>query len=315
MSSGKNPRLVLIGVVILIIAVFAGVVSVYEKRLSVLERSTSRFEGKNKKTKILAGNEIASLEKIVTALNKASKNLEYGQPALRSDLLAVRRLALNLDPRLTGVTDSFKLAVLLRDHVYKSVPQKDTGNEYLRGSIFDYYQRAVRDPEVGLICQGLSMTYRIVLEAFGIPSRGVSMFSSKNGLDNSHTSVEVYIDGRWVISDPTFNLMFESDGKYLGWEVLRARILKGAPYKSTSNGMKVRPNDSLENYFAPLSELVKYLAIQPAMVRTLMKEKHFKIRLMPDGWDGFVIMEGGKRLNIIPNKNEIESKIAEGILR
>lgn len=85
----------------------------------------------------------------------------------------------------------------------------------------------------GLLCGGMARLFAAALEANGIESRVV--FLSRNFPDpsDSHVTVEVREEGRWVIYDPTFNLSVVRGGRRLGAEEVQQSLIRGGaePYR------------------------------------------------------------------------------------
>ncbi len=80
----------------------------------------------------------------------------------------------------------------------------------------------------GLLCRGMADVYYHALRANGIEARRVRL--ARNLLDpfDTHQTVEVFQEGRWVIYDPTFNVSFERQGVLLGAQEIHSALLTGA---------------------------------------------------------------------------------------
>lgn len=68
----------------------------------------------------------------------------------------------------------------------------------------------------GLICTGMAQIFCDALLANDIPARRV--FLQRNMFDSldTHVTVEVWVDGKWRIYDPTFHLAFKRNSTYIG---------------------------------------------------------------------------------------------------
>ena len=79
----------------------------------------------------------------------------------------------------------------------------------------------------GLVCSGMATLYAAALHDAGYRARIVSL--RRNILDpyDSHTTVEVFLDGAWRLIDPTFGVSWVRNGEILSaWQV-RAETLEG----------------------------------------------------------------------------------------
>lgn len=80
----------------------------------------------------------------------------------------------------------------------------------------------------GAVCSEMSVLYRNVLSAVGIRSRIISL--SRNMFDayDSHETVEVFLSGKWVVMDPTFNISFsDARGQFLSAQEIKGYFLSG----------------------------------------------------------------------------------------
>ncbi|MEW5735391.1 MAG: transglutaminase-like domain-containing protein [Thermodesulfobacteriota bacterium] len=230
------------------------------------------------------------------------------------DLLLIRRNVLNLEPRIEEAKDSLEQAILLRNHVYSRVPLKPSqqGTDFMK--FFEEFHKSVYDPNHGHICGGLTNVFMVVCEAFGIPSRYAGLFSDVKEPYDSHATVEVFVDGKWVAMDPTYNVMLKEGNSYIGYQRVRELILAGKPYSVTTNGMEVFPDRVFENYPVPLKDLVRYLIVYPATVRDQRgKATKYPMVLLPRGWDGKI--QGKERQYNLARVTPFYNIISNGILR
>lgn len=81
----------------------------------------------------------------------------------------------------------------------------------------------------GLGCRGMARLFSAVLATLGIESRLVVLCRNiLDGLD-THITVEVRWDGRWVVLDPTFHAAFAAaSGEYLSAQEVKAAVFRGA---------------------------------------------------------------------------------------
>ena len=104
----------------------------------------------------------------------------------------------------------------------------------------------------GIICRPVSL--------------GTQRFEMGEDLGDTHALVEVFDkkQSRWLLVDPTFNVVFESgDGRMLGVAELIALSQSGGNWKSKQIGPSL-PSRSLEEYYLPIGKLL-WLADAPAV--------------------------------------------------
>lgn len=107
----------------------------------------------------------------------------------------------------------------------------------------------------GLLCGGMSAVYFNSLVAQGYRARIVSWFRHQGITPDSHITVEIFENGRWVLYDPTFNTAFLKDGTRLGAKELQNIFL-------TENSSRVKLDFFGEvNYPARLEDY--YINWQP----------------------------------------------------
>ena len=107
----------------------------------------------------------------------------------------------------------------------------------------------------------MSLTYHFALNALGIPNRIAALASKAhlegNAVGDTHSTVEVFHNGKWFVSDPTFNVHFDcSDGsRFLSVPEMRACVNEGhklvpVPGKAQIDGRTVA------EYYLPYEELL-----------------------------------------------------------
>ena len=84
---------------------------------------------------------------------------------------------------------------------------------------------------IGALCSGMSILFQEALAIQDILSRRIKL--TRNLLDkfDSHTSVEVLLNDRWALFDPTFNVSFEKDGALLGAFDVQQSLLDGTVHR------------------------------------------------------------------------------------
>ncbi|MBI3408297.1 MAG: transglutaminase domain-containing protein [Planctomycetes bacterium] len=170
---------------------------------------------------------------------------------------ALHDLVLLVDPTIAQATSPLDLAIRLRDHVYQDrrhgllVSAWTTLNPYQR------YVDAILYHHNPLICGGAMILYQDLLTAFGLKGRYVLLWAFDN--INTHATNEVYIQGRWIVMDPTFNVSVRSkvDNHFMSW----AEIQAGMSYVLDRNGKSAHQPLIAEDYplsFQQLTKVIKY---------------------------------------------------------
>lgn len=186
---------------------------------------------------------------------------------------------------------SVHLASNLRDYIYRNV-RLESSSDYI-----DYYnfastfKTATIQQEFGLLCGGLSLLYMAALESLDIPSRFVGILSSTEVPYDSHATVEIFIDGQWIASDPTFNIMYMKNGRYLSYKDVYESLKSGKEFSISSNGYEIQSDRSIQNYYITQEELFQFVYIHPGFTnedRTPNQVSH-----LPEWWDGHVTLQDG----------------------
>jgi hypothetical protein len=220
---------------------------------------------------------------------------QHGTPGPSTDDLAgVRVLAYDLEPRLMDSTDELQTAILLRNLIHQRVPLKSTAPD----ANFTHYRRtfyrSLLDDKYGHICGGLAYNYLLALRAFGIRARYVGIYSQATDAPkpvDSHASVEVFIDERWFVQDPTFNCTLVNEaGVALGWAEVARTIRKGAAIRADTNGYAVAESRTLGNYYISLPALCRYVVFG----LTTAGQDNYR---WPASWDGLVKYADGSTYN------------------
>lgn len=79
----------------------------------------------------------------------------------------------------------------------------------------------------GLVCSQMAVLFQAALRSRGHMAREVRLARSLLSEQDTHVTVEVLVDGRWVIYDPTFHVTFQQDGRLLGSAEIHQAILEG----------------------------------------------------------------------------------------
>lgn len=102
----------------------------------------------------------------------------------------------------------------------------------------------------GMICGGLAAVHFNALKGHGYKARMVKLLRQSVHTPDSHQTVEVWQDGGWKISDPTFNVEFWKNGTRTGAVEVQKSILNG-DYRDVEYRFKgeVQYPARLEDYY------------------------------------------------------------------
>lgn len=116
--------------------------------------------------------------------------------------------------------------LVLLEQVMNSVNKIETRPRYDALSV---YRDSLKGK--GTLCGGMASLYFSVLRLNGINARIVLLTRNLYDIYDTHTTVEVLINNRWVIFDPSFNVSFEKEGKLIGSQEIKESLCDGSLYK------------------------------------------------------------------------------------
>lgn len=86
----------------------------------------------------------------------------------------------------------------------------------------------------GALCSGMAVLFLNALSAVDVPARIVSLQRNAFDGNDSHVTVEVRMNGKWVVMDPTFNLSFaDTHGELLSAQDIHVALLAGTSQNIT----------------------------------------------------------------------------------
>jgi hypothetical protein len=92
-------------------------------------------------------------------------------------------------------------------------------------SATEAFQRAQEGQ--GLSCGSMTLIFAAAVRAAGYKARRVQLVRSVLNDIDTHITVEVLLNGRWVIFDPTFNTSYEKGGVLIGAQEVRQSLIDG----------------------------------------------------------------------------------------
>lgn len=170
----------------------------------------------------------------------------------------LKRLSSLLDPSLLGATSVHDLAVRLRNHVYQSYVLGSNTAAFLTVSPLTRYINALVSKNEKVLCQGAQILYAELLDAYGIKNRKVYLWARDKY--NNHATNEIFINGRWIIEDPSFGVEFRNgSGRLLSFSDIRT-----SKWHLERNGYLPRKDrPTFEQYPITLDNLVTYIVYSP----------------------------------------------------
>ena len=130
----------------------------------------------------------------------------------------------------------------------------------------------------GLLCDGMALLFQQILAAVGIPSRILWLFRNLFDPLDSHVTVEVWLNDRWVLVDPTFGLCFtDNQGCWVSAQTLKQALFLGqfqdySPvslaegcYPPRLNSYYLHMAVCFNNVFVPVKPRYRWLAKCPLL--------------------------------------------------
>jgi hypothetical protein len=187
--------------------------------------------------------------------------------------MTIGNLAMKYAPNLSHETDKLAIAFLLRDQIYhrckmEPTPLWMTQNDWLNFNTV--YSACIKDRSYGHECQGRGYLYLMALKALGIQGRYVGLWPTINITDPAHTlvhaSCEVFINGRWIVCDPHYNITLKDDtGRLLSWQEAQVKLHANLNVTQDYNGFSSIPTLNIAHYLAlyntTLKDMTRYMMI------------------------------------------------------
>ncbi|OAD22481.1 hypothetical protein THIOM_001712 [Candidatus Thiomargarita nelsonii] len=128
-------------------------------------------------------------------------------------------------------------------------------------SLFEHVQKGK-----GLACSGMAEIFASILAAKKFTVRRVGLLRTLGDRYSAHAIIEILVNGRWVIFDPTFNVTFERDGHLVGAQDIHRALLDGNfnEIKPIFHGEVAYPARLDKYYMHYLSLYNNVLILEPA---------------------------------------------------
>ncbi len=115
----------------------------------------------------------------------------------------------------------------------------------------------------GLNCSQMGLIFHAALHALGFRARLVTLMADASprvflaGVD-THQTVGVLLDGRWIVFDPTFHVSFAREGRLLSAREVQHALLAGEHVEPVFHG-EVRYPARLETYPVSWKKLYRHV--------------------------------------------------------
>ena len=200
----------------------------------------------------------------------------------RDDFADIREMTLAAFPQVETASAAER-ALILRDRVHWRVPVYATGGTDW-SELSASYREAVVTSQVGHICGGLSILYMAALGSLGVPARKVSFYEVVEAAPDpvpGHASVDVFIDGRWIAHDPTYNFSLVFNGEPVSW-MEAAKLVRTGRYVTVSlDGKEMRDRYKALGLRFPIGDPRNFLTSHLAFV-------NIGADTFPETWDGII---------------------------
>lgn len=150
-----------------------------------------------------------------------------------------------------NASSDFDKAVILREWVRRQVTETglEVGNLGLSSPV-----ELLKAMQAGksASCGPIAKVYLEVLHANGIPAREIDLCRNPPfDIWDTHVTVEAFLDGKWVLQDPTFNMCWKINGAPASaWEIreyVMHRNLKGSGIDAVNT--EFIPTPSIDSYY------------------------------------------------------------------
>jgi hypothetical protein len=119
--------------------------------------------------------------------------------------------------------------VAIMQKVMNAVQRTDTYDSHDVIDMLDHVDRGG-----GLGCSGMAALYSGALSANGFENRRIVLLRNMYGVYDAHSVVEVFVNRRWILYDPTFNISYVKNGRMIG-----AHEISQAFYDGTGDEIEI----------------------------------------------------------------------------
>ena len=204
---------------------------------------------------------------------------------MSKEYIILKQYILSNYKKYINFENDFTLAVSLGNILYQNIKLENTIINYNSPLCV----KKILDENLGQICQGFQICYLYLLKSFNIKCRPVVVHRHTNSFsenekeelldiwnkkidtlipfcmnnekpeefmvrqfieDQNHCFVEMYINNKWIIFDPTFNCLYKYKKKYINCEELYSLIKNNQNIEF--DYIYETKKQRIENYYLPL---------------------------------------------------------------
>lgn len=193
-------------------------------------------------------------EGLALRLNRVEMYAEYEFSGMTTELIGIddelEKFRIEVYPLVQGETDDLRKALIIKAWVMNQASKVGLEIE----DQTPYRMLAEMREGRGACCGNMAKVYLASLKSVGIDARLIKIVRSIYGNLDTHAVVEVLIDGKYVIIDPTFNCYFLVDGAMSSASDLHQLLLGNANPKNFEvvYGGEVSYPAELETYYPNL---------------------------------------------------------------
>ncbi len=201
--------------------------------------------------------------KKITLLNIDAKKIIQKKQEIKKRKQEIKKYLYEQLPELSSTIEPLKKVRLLRNFVYKNTVLGNSGKSIINIADLQQWQKG----EIKIICGGMSHLLCLLLDSLDIKSRVIDLrtngFYINNNNSGTHVATEVFINGRWLIEDPTFNIEFYHKGKTINFKKL-FKLNEEEKYNEVSystNGYNLIKNRSIDTYYLSYDQFLSCIII------------------------------------------------------
>lgn len=234
----------------------------------------------------------------VASLAPADVALDFATDAQLSpelELDNVRRMFEVAEPSLANsdALSDLETARILRNTIYRMVPSQNSWSAIEWANYDRWAYESLFDDDKGHFALGMAGLYAVALTAFDIPNRAVSLFSGVDPYESGSNSNEVYVDGRWMAMDATFDAEFQNAaGQSLSWAEIRETCGDGDINHVYGMGSPLEGRSSIETSAFVICDMTQVIAYSPSNLT--------EFETLPNSWDGTISYSNGTDFSVGP---------------
>ncbi|MDR1360652.1 MAG: transglutaminase domain-containing protein [Deltaproteobacteria bacterium] len=243
---------------------------------------------------IIGGGALVKTWKTVARLNTEVARLNT-ETAMVNELALAQTLANTILNNRDPIATAQKLCDMVADAVPPKASMPEIFSQREAHAALREIRKTGRNP---YICGGASAMLMHLLEAAGLPARYVGVLNKlvNDAGYNSHVMVEFYDGAKWLLIDPSFNMMYtgsasaEEGGGYLSMPELYERLQGELPVIPVFLGQPDYKGIRIPDMLTYLKQF-KFVYVAEAEIYWPQHEI-FREQMRPPDWDGMMTWDG-----------------------